>query len=155
MQTRSPEETEKTGAIIGQELNGGEIISLDGELGSGKTTFIRGIAQGLKIPESEITSPTFIFLREHRGRLPMAHLDLYRIDSGDDLPELGITDYLSPPWVVVIEWAQRAEAFLEGTDRLRIIIEEGPEEDQRRWIKFEFGQAYQNCIKSLKGQFAA
>ena len=154
METRSPEETEKIGEIIGQQLVGGEIIALDGDLGTGKTTFICGVARGLDIPESEITSPTFIFLREHRGRLPMAHLDLYRIDSGNDLPELGITDYLNPPWVVVIEWAERAEVFLEGMERLRIKIEDGSEQDQRRRIKFNFGQAYAVFINSLKGQFA-
>ena len=155
METGSPEETEKMGEILGQQLVGGEIVTLDGELGTGKTTFIRGMARGLGIPEAEITSPTFIFLREHRGRLPMAHLDLYRIDSSNDLPDLGITDYLSSPWVVVIEWAERGEGFLRGMERLRIRIEDGSIQDQQRRISLESGHHYAYCIKSLKGQFAA
>jgi tRNA threonylcarbamoyl adenosine modification protein YjeE len=94
LETTSVEETEAAGVIVGRGLTGGEVIALEGGLGAGKTVFIRGLARGLEIPEDEISSPTFVFLHEHHGRLPLAHIDLYRIESPSDATDLGITDYL-------------------------------------------------------------
>ena len=98
---------------------GGESLALSGTLGAGKTALVRGIAAGLGAAAEAVSSPTFVLLHEYRGRLPLAHLDLYRIDSLRDAESIGLDDYLSGSTVVAVEWADKALALLPP-DRLEM-----------------------------------
>ena len=106
--THSPEETRTLGQKIGSCIEIGTVIALTGDLGSGKTVFVQGLASGLKIPkEYYITSPTYTLINEYPGRVPLLHVDLYRINNPDDLKETGFYEILHGQSVVAIEWADR------------------------------------------------
>ncbi len=107
--TDSPEKTMDLGERIGSLLMEGDIISLSGELGSGKTTLIQGIAKGLSIKEP-VNSPTFSLLNIYKGRLPLYHFDLYRIKEGEDI---GYDDFFNSSAICVIEWGEKASKFLQ------------------------------------------
>ena len=104
---RSVTDTEQLGRFIGQSLRGGEVLALYGELGTGKTTLVRGIAAGLGVPSHIVNSPTFVLIHEYQGRLPLAHVDLYRIEAQPELQDIGLSDYLDGQTVVAIEWADK------------------------------------------------
>lgn len=112
-QTQNAEETFNLGKRIGDQLNGGEILLLDGPLGAGKTVFVKGLASAINIDPEEVTSPSFTLVNPYAGRLLLFHIDLYRLDEGAsaahavDLEEL-ITDEHA---VVVIEWANRLRNY--------------------------------------------
>ncbi len=104
--SRAPRDTKNLGRRLGSLLKGGEIIALTGDLGAGKTCFVKGLAKGLSLPEQDILSPTFIIIQEHFGRLPLYHIDLYRLDE-IGLEELGLRDYLFSSGVSAVEWFER------------------------------------------------
>jgi tRNA threonylcarbamoyladenosine biosynthesis protein TsaE len=105
----SPAATMNLGKRIGGRLEPGDVIALVGELGCGKTLLTRGICNGLGVPERQVNSPTFVLVNEYRGRLPIFHIDLYRLSGIDDGFEIGITDYFSRAreGVMIIEWAEK------------------------------------------------
>lgn len=107
--TTSAEQTIEVGREIGRTLKPGTAIAFCGELGSGKTTMIKGIGLGLGVKsEREIKSPTFVILHIYKGRIPLYHFDLYRMEGPADLESLGMDEFLSDPKAVsVIEWAER------------------------------------------------
>lgn len=111
--------TDKLGRIIGSVLKGGEFLALSGALGAGKTALVRGIATGLGASPQAVSSPTFVLLHEYRGRLPLAHIDLYRLHSLQEMESIGLEDYLSGPTVVAVEWADKAPGILPD-DRLEM-----------------------------------
>ena len=116
MITHNPDETIEYARKFAHKLKGGEIIGLIGELGSGKTTFVKGLARGLGIKEP-ITSPTFVMLKEHRipkaNQPILVHVDAYRIESLGDIKSVGIEDYLNRDDVIlVIEWAEKIKKIL-------------------------------------------
>ncbi len=113
------EETDRIGRVIGRSLHGGEILALFGPFGSGKTALVRGIAAGLGAPPNDVSSPTFVLIHEYRGRVPLVHVDLYRLESPSDLESTGLSEYLSSPAVTAIEWAVKGLSWLPG-DRLEI-----------------------------------
>ena len=115
--TNSPSATVDLGRRIGEKLGPGSVVALTGELGSGKTCFTKGLCAGLGLPEKEVTSPTFAFVNEYQGRLPVMHIDLYRIEGVDAALELGILDYLQRArlGVAIIEWADRIDSLLSDT----------------------------------------
>lgn len=103
--SNSYEETQNIAAEFAKKLNPGDIITLDGDLGAGKTAFTGGIAKGLGI-EGYVTSPTFTIVNEyHGGNMPLFHFDVYRLEAMDDLYDIGWEDYLSQNGICVIEWA--------------------------------------------------
>jgi tRNA threonylcarbamoyladenosine biosynthesis protein TsaE len=107
--TASADETEALARRIGEAALPGDVIALVGELGAGKTAFVRGLAAGLGVGEGEVASPTFTMVAEYRGRLPLYHVDLYRLDPGD--PDvLAIREYAFGSGVTAIEWADRLPA---------------------------------------------
>ena len=109
--TYSEDETIKTGEFLAELLNGDEIILLSGDLGAGKTRFVKGLARGLGISQ-EITSPTFIIVNEYYGEQNLFHFDLYRLTREEELVEIGFEEYLYREGVVVIEWPELALPFL-------------------------------------------
>lgn len=125
-------ETERLGAAIGRLLAGGEVLALYGDLGSGKTTLVRGIAAGLGVPRRSVSSPTFALIHEYAGRLPLVHADLYRLDGETELAHLGLSEYLNGRAVVAIEWADKAERELPGH---RLEIRMTHTRDQARSIR--------------------
>lgn len=102
----SPDDTISFGTEIGKSLKGGEIFALQGTLAAGKTTITKGIALGLDIPDN-ITSPTFCLVSEYSGRLPLFHMDVYRLDSSEDFINLGVDDMLYGNGVCLIEWSEK------------------------------------------------
>jgi tRNA threonylcarbamoyladenosine biosynthesis protein TsaE len=119
--SNSPDETIKVGQRIGERLKGGEIIAVCGQLGTGKTHLIKGIATGAgaKGPTT-VSSPTFVIVNEYRGRFHIYHVDAYRLDSIDQFEMLGFDDYCYPGSVVLIEWADKVESALRGIEYLRV-----------------------------------
>jgi tRNA threonylcarbamoyladenosine biosynthesis protein TsaE len=104
--SKSPEDTIEAGKLIGKSLHGGEIIFLKADLGVGKTCFTKGLAIGLNIGDI-ITSPSFAIMNIYEGVLTLLHLDLYRLNSLDELLDLGIDDYINSNSIMVIEWGDR------------------------------------------------
>ena len=119
---RSAGETTRLGRAIGKALKGGEVLGLYGLLGAGKTTLVRGIADGLQADPDRVASPTFVLVHEYRGRLPLIHVDLYRIRSQADALSLGLDEYFNDTTVTAIEWASRSPGALPP-DRLEIRLE--------------------------------
>jgi tRNA threonylcarbamoyladenosine biosynthesis protein TsaE len=115
----SPGETESFGNTIGRLLRGGEVLALIGELGAGKTALVRGIVAGLGAPTASVTSPTFLLVHEYKGRLPVIHIDLYRLQKPEETESIGLSDYLTDDVVVAIEWADRFPQLLPE-DRLEV-----------------------------------
>jgi tRNA threonylcarbamoyladenosine biosynthesis protein TsaE len=106
--TSSPAETERAGTLLGQRLRDGDVVLLIGELGAGKTTFVRGVARGTG-SHADVSSPTFQLVRIYPGRVQLAHVDLYRVENTAELRDLGL-DELADRGAVVVEWGERLEA---------------------------------------------
>lgn len=109
--SHSPEQTALIGEIVGRVCEGGEVLWLEGPMGSGKTVLTQGIARGLGIA-GQVTSPTFTLLKEYQGRLALHHFDFYRLEGMARSPEWEFADYQSPDAVCVVEWAEHALDFL-------------------------------------------
>jgi tRNA threonylcarbamoyladenosine biosynthesis protein TsaE len=120
--TNSASETVKFGQKFGSQLKGGEVIALYGNLGSGKTHLIKGVVAGLGAEDAanQVTSPTFVLVNEYSGRLEIYHLDAYRLDSVAQFEQIGFDDYCHPGSVVLIEWADKVEQALAGTNYIKI-----------------------------------
>lgn len=128
--TNSPEETEELGERLGRTLSPGDVVAFTGDLGAGKTAFVRGMAQGLGVA-GRVTSPTFTIVNEYEGgRLPLFHFDLYRLASSDELFEIGWEDYLRRGGVCAVEWSENAAGALER-DTVRVDLRRGAEDGQR------------------------
>src|SRR6476660_4208971 len=115
----SSRHTDRLGRAIGSVLEGGESLALFGTLGAGKTALVRGIATGLGAPAEAVSSPTLVLLHEYHGRLPLAHIDLYRLNSAKEAEAIGLEDYLTGTTVVAVEWAGKAPG-IQPDDRLEI-----------------------------------
>ena len=105
---------------IGHELGKGQVITLTGELGTGKTCLARGLAKGLGLSGLEVTSPTFMVIQEYDGQPPVAHVDLYRLNGSAEIDEIGLSLYFDTDHVVVIEWADRLSQAQLPDDRLAL-----------------------------------
>jgi len=111
--TRSVDDTQKLGEIIGTAVTGGTVLALTGDLGSGKTAFVQGLARGLEVPDDYyITSPSYTLINEYPGRYPLFHVDLYRISDPMDMENIGLYEILHNSGIVAIEWADRIEQKL-------------------------------------------
>jgi tRNA threonylcarbamoyladenosine biosynthesis protein TsaE len=127
--TRSEEETCALGRTVGAQLDRGAVVLLFGELGAGKTAFVRGLAEGLGLSGEEVSSPTFTLIQEYRGgRLPLLHVDLYRLSDWREIDDLGLPD-LAEEAVLAIEWAERLPR--QPADAMRVRIEQGDDEERR------------------------
>jgi len=114
LSTFSPEETIKLGTYIGSVLQKGDVLALQGTLAAGKTTLTKGIALGLDIAEN-VTSPTFTLISEYPGRLPLYHMDVYRLDSVEDFINLGVDEMLYGSGVCIIEWSEKVMSELPAS----------------------------------------
>jgi tRNA threonylcarbamoyladenosine biosynthesis protein TsaE len=120
----SPDETAAIGERLGALLEAGDVVLLDGPLGAGKTALTQGIARGVGVPpERRVASPTFTIVNEHPGRVPLYHLDLYRIEDPGELVEVGVEDALGGRGVAVVEWAERLGPDFTPRERLDIVID--------------------------------
>ena len=141
IRTISPEETEAVGRKIAAKLLPGDIIAYYGGLGAGKTAFTRGLAAGLGVTE-QVTSPTYTIVNEYlSGRMPLFHFDMYRLDSADDLFDIGWEDYLARGGVCAVEWSENVEDALQGA--IRVTIEKDPFEADTRRITIEGGSRFE------------
>jgi len=113
--THSEDETVALASKLVSFLRPGDIMVLTGKLGSGKTVFVRGLAQALGIDENLVNSPSFTIVNEYPGERPLYHFDLYRLEDPDELYEIGWDEYLSRSGLIVVEWGEKAGEFL--TDR--------------------------------------
>lgn len=110
--TRNESETKELGRRLGERLKSGDVVFLYGELGSGKTTLVKGIASVHGIKERDITSASFTIIAEHSGTVPFYHIDLYRVQK-ERVDELGLHEYLNGEGISVIEWAEKAEGEMQ------------------------------------------
>ncbi len=143
--SKSINETKALGARLAKLLRPGDNIALTGNLGSGKTTFTKGIARGLKIEKPEyVNSPSFVLMKEYKGRANLYHFDLYRLDSLEDIEYIGMQEYLDGDGVVVIEWADRMKMLLPS-EYLEISINITAKE-KRRFTLIAHGKRYNNIV---------
>ena len=123
LKTCSSSQTQALGEKMGARLRDGLVMALTGDLGSGKTTFVQGLAKGLQVPaEYYITSPTFTLINEYPGRLRLYHVDLYRIGTPEEADDIGLLDIMGGNGVTVIEWAEQVQSELPE-DKLQIHFE--------------------------------
>jgi tRNA threonylcarbamoyladenosine biosynthesis protein TsaE len=127
--TTSAEETRALAAALACELRAGDVVVLAGELGAGKTTFAQGIARGLGV-EEPVTSPSFTLVQEYRGRLPVAHVDVYRLDRLQELHDLGFEELVDGGGVTIVEWGDVVEQLMPP-DRVVIRLQPGAGDDDR------------------------
>jgi len=134
--TSSSEETLAFGERLGRSFeNQLYVVTLQGDLGAGKTLLTKGIGKGLAVPDwYYLNSPTFTLINEYLGRLPLYHFDLYRLGGVDDLFELGFNDYLKGPGVLVIEWPEKAASLLPSENLIKIRIEIVESEKRRLYV---------------------
>ncbi len=128
--TRSPEETRALAERLAACLKGGEVIAFTGGMGAGKTAFTRGLAIGLGAGDVA-SSPTFAIVNEYPGQINLAHFDMYRIESWEDLESTGFFDYLNRDWAVAVEWSENIEAALPE-QVIKVDIRQGEGEEERR-----------------------
>ena len=145
--THSADQTQKVGISIGKLADPGDLFLLIGDLGTGKTCLTQGIAYGLDIQEYTL-SPSFVIMRELHGRLPLYHMDFYRLENIAEISDLGLDDYLFGKGVCVIEWANRGLNVLPE-DHLLIGIDYLAE-NERSFVIEPRGDRYIRMVKQLK-----
>lgn len=151
MTTSSVAETERLGELLGKLLIPPLVILLYGDLGSGKTALVRGLARGLGVPADEpVTSPTFALLNEYRGRCLLHHFDLYRLAGAAEVDDLGFDEYLEPSGVTVVEWAERAA--LPGGGALTVHLCCGSGDDERQ-LSFFAPAGLRPLVSRLAGRW--
>ncbi len=111
--SKSERQTIELGSEIAKHLKRGDLVALSGDLGAGKTTLVKGIAKGLGVKDYKyVNSPSFVLVKEYKGRIPLFHFDIYRLNNLKDIEDIGYEDYLGRGGVVVIEWAKKMGRIL-------------------------------------------
>jgi tRNA threonylcarbamoyladenosine biosynthesis protein TsaE len=151
VETSSARETKAWGRRLASLLEGGELLGFTGELGAGKTCFIKGLARGLNLREEDILSPTFTMIQEHHGRLPLYHIDLYRLES-PVLDDLGLREYLFSSAVSAVEWFERLREAPE-MEFLSVRIEYAGASMRRLEFRAS-GDRHAALVSQLKRRFA-
>ena len=151
IESRSPHETKSWGRRLASLLEGGELLGLIGDLGAGKTCFIKGLARGLSLREEDILSPTFTMIQEHHGRFPLYHIDLYRLEEAT-LDDLGLREYLFSEGVAAVEWFERLRG---GADMDYLAVRISYAGANLRRIEFSaVDSRHAQIISKLKQRFA-
>jgi len=153
LETRSAAETEALGRALGRVLEPGDVIALAGELGAGKTVLVRGVAGGVGAAEGAVRSPTFILLHRYEGgRLPLHHVDAYRLAGAQALVDIGLDDVFEAGAATLVEWAPRVEGALPD-ERLEVSIEHAGG-DLRRLLVRARGDRYEARVAALQRELA-
>ena len=149
LNSHSPEQTQVLGSHLGEIAKKADVFLLVGELGTGKTCLVQGIARGLNIQEYAF-SPSFVILREYHGRLPLYHIDLYRLNNIEEIATLGLEEYFSGAGVCVVEWADNGLQVVPR-DNLLITIHYSPASETERaiWLKPQ-GEHYYELVRQLQ-----
>ena len=142
--TYAPDQTRALGKKLGSLIDGSFLITLSGELGAGKTTFTQGLARGLEITRN-VTSPTFTLMKSYKGRLPLYHIDAYRLEDIDQ--DLGFEEYVDGDGVCVIEWSNFIEDVLPE-ERLSINLTIS-DDDSRMLVFSAYGDKYEEMLERL------
>jgi len=145
--SHSVAQTRRLGARLAELLAPGDVVLLGGNLGAGKTVFAQGVAEGLGIKEP-VTSPTFTLIHEYEGRLPLFHVDLYRIGGDAEASDLGLEEYLYGDGVTLIEWAERASGLVPPE---HLLVALRPVADTKRALRFDpAGKRYRQLVAAFK-----
>ncbi len=149
LRMKSVQETIQFGNQLGQQLIGGTVLALSGDLGTGKTVLTRGIALGLGMSMDQVSSPTFTLIQEYPGSIPLIHVDLYRLDMVSEISTLGLEEYFTPSTIVIIEWAERFPQILPS-DHIAIRLEYGEKEDSRLLSISGTGSSSRRMVTNIK-----
>jgi len=146
--SHSPGETQLFGSYLGELSQKSDVFLLSGQLGAGKTCLVQGIAQGLGVKEYAF-SPSFVILREYHGRLPLYHLDFYRLENVEEIADLGLEEYFCGNGICVIEWAEKGFQVLPK-ENLLVSMRYGPGSPTRRSLLIKaHGPRYEELIQQL------
>jgi len=141
-------DTERLGTILGENVRSGDVLCLDGDLGAGKTTLVQAIARGLNVDDNcYVTSPSFSIMHEYPGRLPLYHMDFYRLNDAREVEDLGFEEYLYGPGVCVVEWSVRAEELMP---KERMLLNLCINEDLSRTATIDISATPDHLVKVLK-----
>lgn len=147
--TYSEEDTLELAQKLGQLFVGDEVVLITGELGAGKTVFVKGLAAGLGVPdEGTVCSPSFTLMNVYQGRVPLYHVDLYRLEDPEEITDLGLEDYFGAG-VIAIEWAERLPFEIKGTRIIRVSIQVG--DGDNRMIKISGLESLPEIAENKKG----
>ena len=147
--TRSAAETAQLAQMVGKKLHEGTVVCLDGDLGAGKTLFVQNVAKMLGV-EGEVTSPTFNLMNVYEGICPIYHFDLYRLETEEELEDIGFYEYTEDPeGIVVIEWSDKFPQCMPE-ERVVVRIEKSDDGDGRHITLASVGERYQEFIKELE-----
>ena len=150
IRSSSPAQTIRAAQKLAGKLEPGAVLALEGELGSGKTCFAKGLAKGLGLDPRKVRSPTFALIHEYRGKKPLCHADLYRLDAAGAW-SAGLEEYLkSNDWITAVEWPERARQLLPP-DMLKVKFEFVSENERR--ITFTGGAKWRAVLRYLRQQF--
>ena len=154
LESRSARQTLGFGAALGKVLAPGDFIGLVGELGAGKTQFVRGVARGAGVPESEVASPSFAIIYPYAGRIPLYHADFYRLSDFEELYATGFTDLVGGDGAALVEWLDRIPSAAPAELMLLTFQFDNTRQLNRRWIDAQaFGWRYvarlQNWTRKL------
>ena len=151
LRSHSARETARIGSALGQYAEAGDVFLLSGELGAGKTCLTQGVAKGLGV-DGYVRSPTFVLVSVHQGRLPLYHIDIYRLDEVAEVVDLGLEEYLAGDGVSVIEWASKALEVFPQPYMLVTLTYEGENE---RLIQLEaMGERYEGLLSQVENRLS-
>lgn len=150
IKSSSPRQTFNLGKKLARYLKPKDVLCLYGPLGAGKTVFVKGVASGLGIKESEVNSPAFVLINEYKGKIPLYHIDLYRLGNLEEILTTGYEDYFYKEGIIVIEWAQRLDnSYLMPSRYLKIKIEV-VNKNTRKISFLAIGEQYNLILSKLK-----
>ncbi len=150
---RNLSDTNRFGVFLGKTACPGDIICLDGDLGAGKTALAQAIARGLEVVEScYVTSPSFAILHEYEGRIPLYHMDFYRLRDSDEVVDLGFDEYFYLSGLTLIEWSRRAMEILPD-ERLSLTITRNT--DESRTVTLTASDSYTKRVLEISKEMAA
>ncbi len=144
LHARTPGDTERAAAAMTSRLTEGACVALVGPLGAGKTVFVKGACRGLGV-DDDVLSPTFILYEAFDGRLPVVHVDLYRLEHETEIEDLGVFELIGGDTVILAEWANRSDALMGHADIVVEIVDEG----DGRCIQFEYTDALRATFEGM------
>jgi len=151
IQLKNLSDTEKLGRFLGKTAVSGDVICLDGDLGAGKTTLSQAIARGLEVPANcYVTSPSFAILHEYEGRIPLYHMDFYRLHGVDEVLDLGFEEYFYLSGLTVIEWSKRAVEILPEE---RLSLEILRDNDESRTVIIQATDLFRDRALDIFAEF--